>query len=296
MGAALGAKLHEAGNTVTLLDANASAVAAINENGLCIEEKDGTYRTVRVPSTTDPRTLPTPELLVVFVKCYHTEAAVKAVLPEIGPNTIVLSLQNGWGNAPRIAAIVGEEKVIVGVTYHSSTVKSIGHILHAGKGPTFIGEVGKPISYCIRTIADILNRADWPTTPSENVLDEIWKKLALNVVTLPTSAISGATAERLLETSEMRELMQGLLREMTLVANAEGISLDYEERWEAITGLLSRLAPGTRGSMLQDVQAKRKTEIDVINGAIVTAGRAVRIPTPYNQSMVALVKTLESTF
>ena len=89
--------------------------------------------------------------------------------------------------------------------------------------------------------------------------------------------------------------MRELLREVVAVADAQGIALDETERWEAITGLLKR-ATGAKASMLQDVERSRRTEIDVINGAIVAAGQRLGIPTPYNSTMVWLIKSLEETF
>ena len=296
MGSALGAMLYEAGNDVTLVDVAADAVEIINASGLTIQEKSGQRRTVKVPATIDPASVGVVDLAIVFVKCYHTESAVKSAAPLIEPETTVLSLQNGWGNAPRIAALVGEEKVIAGVTYHSATVLEPGVVLHAGKGPTFIGEVGKPVSERVRKIVAAFEAASVPTMAAETVLDEIWKKLALNVVTLPTSATIRVTAERLPETPEMQTLMKSLLAEVAAVAAAKGITLDFEERWEAITGLLGRLAPNTKGSMLQDVEKSRKTEIDVINGAVVAGGRETGVSTPANEAMVGLVKALEATF
>jgi 2-dehydropantoate 2-reductase len=127
-------------------------------------------------------------------------------------------------------------------------------------------------------------------------LKEIWSKLALNVATLPTSSAVRVTADHLLDTPEMQELMQALLREVVAVANAQKIPLQFEERWEAITGLLRKLAPNTKGSMLQDVEARRQTEIDVMCGAIVEAGTRLNIPTPYNRAMMGLIKALEATF
>lgn len=296
MGSALGALLFEAGNAVTLVDVAQKAVESINTDGLIVEEKDGTSRSVRVPATADPASVGPVELVIVFVKCYHTEVAVRGAAPLIRSDTVVLSLQNGWGNAPRIAGIVGPEKVVVGVTYHSATVRGPGRILHAGKGPTFLGEIGQPVSARVQRIAETFQAAGIPVTASDTVLDEIWKKLALNVATLPTSATIGVTADRLLDTPQMQGLMQALLKEVVSVANAQGISLDFTERWEAISGLLGRLAPGTKGSMLQDVENRRQTEIDVINGAILAAGEQTGVPTPYSRAMVALMKALERSF
>src|SRR5581483_4687033 len=154
----------------------------------------------------------------------------------------------------------------------------------------------QPVSGRVQNIAETFQAADIPALPSNTVLEEIWKKLALNAATLPTSATIGITADRLLDTPEMQGLMQALLKEVVAVANAQGISLDFTERWQAISGLLGRLAPGTKGSMLQDVENRRQTEIDVINGAIVAAGEQTGIPTPYSRAMVALVKALERSF
>jgi len=94
----------------------------------------------------------------------------------------------------------------------------------------------------------------------------------------------------------MKGLMQELLREVVAVATAQGIPLEFSERWEAIAGLLQKLAPNTKGSMLQDVEARRQTEIDVMCGAIIEGGTRLNIPTPYNRAMLGLIKGLEATF
>ncbi len=296
MGSAIGALLHEAGNTVTLIDVSRPALAAVASRGLIIQDKAGAQRTVRAQITDQPATIGVVDLLVVFVKCYHTAAAVKSALPIIGPSTTVLSLQNGWGNGPRIAELVGRERVVLGVCYHSATVLAPGHVLHAGQGKTFMGELDGADSPRLQSLVRTFNEAGIPVEPSGSVLKEIWSKLALNVATLPTSSTVRVTADRLLDAPEMRELMQDLLREVVAVAGAQSIPLDFDERWAAITGLLRKLAPGTKGSMYQDVENRRRTEIDVMCGAIVEAGARLKIPTPCNRAMIGLIKGLEATF
>jgi 2-dehydropantoate 2-reductase len=235
------------------------------------------------------------DLVLVFVKCYHTEAAVRSAAPLIGPETAVLSLQNGWGNAPRIAGIVGEERVLVGVTYHSATLLGPAHILHAGQGMTYVGELSGEMSDRLQRMAGALRQAGFEVTATGQVLKEIWSKLALNVCTLPTSALLRFYAGQLVDHEGTMQLMRVLLRETVAVANAQAIALDFEERWTAITSLLQR-SSGARASMLQDVENRRQTEIEVINGAIVSAGRQHGIPTPYNEAMLWLVRSLEETF
>jgi 2-dehydropantoate 2-reductase len=297
MGGAIGALLSQAKNSVTLLDVSKETVEAVNRHGLRIQNKAGDVTIHRVPAVNHASEITGEiDLIVVFVKCYHTAAAIESVRNLIGPTTTILSLQNGWGNGPRIAALVGAEKVVLGVCYHSATVLAPGHVLHAGQGKTFIGELDGTLSPRVRAIAQTFSEAGIPVEPSGQVLREIWAKLALNVATLPTSSTTRITADRLLDTDEMQALMRALLREVVTVAQSQGIGLEFDERWSVITGLLAKLSPGSKGSMLQDVEKGRATEIDVMCGAIIEAGKQHRVETPYNHAMYCLIRALETTF
>ncbi|HMN31317.1 MAG TPA: ketopantoate reductase C-terminal domain-containing protein, partial [Caldilineaceae bacterium] len=181
------------------------------------------------------------------------------------------------------------------VTYHSATVVGPGHVKQTGVGETFIGELKGGLSERQQRIVDTLNAAGLRTTASDNVLTTIWMKLALNCCSLPASALLRFYAHQMVEHEGTLNMMSSILKEVVTVANAQGIPLSYDERWEATTGLLRR-AVGGKASMLQDVENRRRTEIDVVNGAIVEAGQRLGIATPYNQSMVWLVKALEETF
>jgi len=296
MGSAFGGQLAKAGHAVTLIDVSREVVEAVNQRGLLIEDKAGERECIKLSASTNPAEVGLVDLVLVFVKCYHTSAAVSSVMPILGPDTVVISLQNGWGNGPKIAGIVGAERLVVGVSYHSATVRGPGHVLHAGKGMTFMGELDGRMTPRLMEISKTFCDAGIECTATPHVLQEIWSKLALNAATLPTQSIIRLTAERLLDTPAMQDLMRNLLKEVVAVAGAQSIQLDFDERWNAITGLLRKLAPNTKGSMLQDVENKRRTEIDVINGAIVEAGQRLGIPTPYNDAMVCLIKSMEASF
>ena len=295
MGGLFGGYLARAGNDVTLIDVSKAAIGAINDNKLCIEEKDGSQPAFAVRASDDPKSVGPVDLIVNFVKCYHTEAAIKSAAPMIGAETAVLSLQNGWGNAPRIASIVGEERVLVGLTYHSATLLAPGRVKHPGAGMTYIGELCGEPSRRLEKVADTFRGASFDVTVSDRILDEVWKKLALNACTLPTAALLRFFAHELAAFEPATFEMAAILREVVEVANAQGIALDYEERWNAIIGLLEK-AIGAKASMLQDVEAKRQTEIEVINGAIVEAGKRVGIATPHNQAMVWMVQAAEQHY
>jgi 2-dehydropantoate 2-reductase len=295
MGAVFGGRLAQAGNEVILVDVSPEAVDTINRQGLTVEDKTGAREVIRVRASTDPASTAGSELTLVFVKCYHTEAAIRNVASHLARGAMVLSLQNGWGNAPLIASLVGEERTMIGVSYHSATALEPGWVKHAGQGMTFIGELNGAMSDRLRRVAGTFKTAGLDVTPTQTVLKEIWAKLALNACALPTSALLRLYAGQLVENDSMLALMREILREVVSVVRAQGIEIDEEERWEAITGLLRRAA-NAKSSMLQDVEKQRRTEIDVINGAVVAAGRRFGLPTPYNQSMVWLVKSLEDTF
>jgi 2-dehydropantoate 2-reductase len=295
MGGIFGGYLARAGNDVTLVDVSKPAVDAINANGLSIEEKDGSAPVIHVAASSEPEDVGFVDLIINFVKCYHTEAAVRSAAPMIGEDTAVLSLQNGWGNAPRIAGIVGEDRVIVGLTYHGGTLLGPGRVKHPGTGMTYLGELSGRKSQRLGRVAEAFRGAGIETTESERILDEVWKKLALNCCTLPTAALLRFLSHELVAFEDAEAVMALLLREVVAVARAQGISLDYDERWRAITGLLEK-AVGGKASMLQDVEAERRTEIEVINGAISDAGRRLGVSTPANDMMVALVGALQAKY
>jgi len=295
MGSIFGAMLAEGGNQVTLIDVWREAVNAINANGLQVDDKDGKTRTIKLRAVTSPAEAGAQDLVVVFVKAFHTEDAVRSATPLLGASTNILSLQNGWGNAPKIAAIVGSDKVLMGVTYHSATVLGPGHVQHAGWGKTIIGELEASAGARLERVAQAFRAGGMEVETTPHIRKEIWSKLALNVCTLPTAALLRFYAGELVQHDGTLRMMENLLREVVEVANAQEIPLDYNERWSAITGLLER-AKGARGSMVQDVENRRRTEIDVINGAVVNAGERLGIPTPYNNTMVWMVKALEETF
>ena len=295
MGGIFGAYLSKAGQEVFLIDVSRPAIDAINDAGLSVEEKDGSTAIYRVPATDNPASVGPVDLIVNFVKSYHTEAAIRGAAPMIGADTVILSLQNGWGNATKIGAIAGMDRVLVGLTYHGGTLLGPGRVKHPGQGMTFLGELSGQRTARLDRVNAAIQSAGFETTVTARILDEVWKKLALNCCTLPTSGLLGFFADELVGYPTAKDSMAMILAEVVAVAQAKGIALDYDERWAAITGLLEK-AVGGKASMLQDVEARRQTEIEVINGAIVVAAREVGVPVPVNTLLVGLITALQSKY
>lgn len=292
MGSIFGAAFARGGDDVTLVDVAEPLVEKVNADGVTIVRGDE-RTTTRVPATSDPSSVGVADAVVFFVKCYHTASAAELARPLVGPETVVASLQNGWGNGDVLAAAFPPEQVVVGVTYNSGLVVEPGVVMHPADQPTFVGTFVDGDQSRAERLREALERAGLETTTVSPVRPEIWKKLILNTATLPTAALTGMNAGALAAHGGMRELVAETAREATRVAQALGYPIDPEERVEAILSLLERAGP-TKASMLQDFEAGRRTEIDVINGAVVKAADEQGIDVPINRAFVALVKGWES--
>ena len=295
MGGLYGARLFMSGYDVTLYDVNQTAVDAVRANGLLFTDKQANTHTLAVNVTAQVSELPPADVVIVFVKGMYTKAALEAVKPVIGPHTRVLTLQNGWGHSDVIRQVVAEEQMALGVTYASGVVVGTGHIKQVGGDDMFIGNFNRPNDQVINDLAAAFRTIGFNPVVSDNVIYEVWKKLALNVCTLPSTAIPRITADQVPTHEGLVELMQNILKEIVAVAAKNGISLDYDERINYILNLL-RNAKGGRSSMLQDFEAKRATEIDFINGAVVREGAKHSVPTPYNHAMQCLVRSIQEGY
>jgi 2-dehydropantoate 2-reductase len=295
MGGVFGARLFQGNCDVTLFDTNRVAVEKVQAQGLEFLDRDGSTHHLNIRATTDPAAVPAADVVIVFVKGMYTKVALESATPFMQPHTRVLSLQNGWGHADVIGSVVGLDRLASGVTYASGVVLGPGHVKQVGGLDLFLGNFARPNDAIVTELGEIFNRIGFNAVVSDNVVVDIWKKLSLNVCTLPTSAIPRLTADQVPTHEGLVALMQGILRETVAVAQANGIALDYQERIDYIVNLLKN-AKGGRSSMLQDVEARRITEIDFINGAIVKAGEKAGIPTPYNHAMVCLIRAIQDDY
>lgn len=292
MGCAIGAHLHDGGNEVGFVDASPDLIEVIRRDGVVVETPEKRYEW-RPEISADPSTLGTADLVIVMVKGTVTAPAIRAALPVIGPDTIVLSLQNGWGGGPTIAEHVEPSRVVIGVTYSSSTVVAPGHYRQTGRGATFIGPLLRDGSAEFAERAgQLLTAAGWETEVTTDVETQIWKKLILNAATLPTAALTLLNAGSLAGSITL-PVVNDVAREAVEVARAIGLDVELDERLASIESTLRKAGTG-EASMLQDVKARRRTEIATINGAVVQAGDRAGVPVPLNRALVALVQGLES--
>jgi 2-dehydropantoate 2-reductase len=292
MGSIFGAQFAESGVDTLLIDVSKPIVETFNSDGVLIRGKDGERR-ARVKATTDPAGEAPADVIIVFVKAWATDDAMKLAAPLIGEKTQFVSLQNGWGNGDQIARHVPAERVHLGVTYHSANVGEGGVINHTATGKSYIGPLQPASAPAAESIAQAFSEAGVETVAEADIAPRIWRKLMLNLAANPVAALTGLYSIELLRQPDVEKLMAGLAREAVEVANAEGQAFDADETIAYVQKSL-RSAGRSVASMRQDVNVGRRTEIDVITGAIVRAADKHGIDVPLNRALLALVRGYEA--
>ncbi|MGA3116576.1 MAG: ketopantoate reductase family protein [Syntrophobacteraceae bacterium] len=295
LGSLIGARLSKTRASISLFSTNREHMEAIGRGGLDIEELDGTVRNYPLTTFFEADKLPrNPDLVLVLVKTYATQTALSLVHGVCSASTVFLTLQNGIGNWERIAEITGKEAVLAGSTAQGSTLLGPGLIRHGGNGPTYIGEPEGPASERVRRLVELFREAELVAEPSDEVARLIWEKLVVNV---GINAITGLTGIRngfIAEMSEATDLCRSAVEEAITVARSKGFPFGVEMVQRVIA--VAKATGRNRSSMGQDVDKKKKTEIDAINGAVVRFGKEAGIPTPVNETLTSLMKVLEAQY
>jgi 2-dehydropantoate 2-reductase len=249
----------------------------------------------RVNATTDASELPPCDFGIVATKSMHTGAALAAAAHALAGGA-VCSVQNGLGNEEAIAEHV--PRVIRGTTFPAGRIVEPGHVHWDVKGETTIGpfEPSPASADEIERLADACTRAGMPTAAVADARGPQWRKVIFNAATNPIGALTGLTHGRVCEDEALRRLVSGLVDEGKAVAGAQAIALDADPEELIDYAARPEVAYDHKASMLQDVEARRETEIDYLNGGIVRFGREHGVATPLNAAVTALIKGLEASW
>jgi len=278
---------------VWAFDLDREHVAAINEHGLRLSGAGEVVGKVR--ATTDAAELPSSDFGIVATKCMHTAVAIEATAPAFS-NGAVCSVQNGVGNEEVLAQHV--ERVIRGTTFPAGRIVGPGHVQWDVKGDTTIGpfEPSPAPMTDVERLAEACSRAGMPTQAVADARGPQWRKLIFNAATNPIGALTGLTHGRVVEDAGLRRLVSQLVDEGKAVAAVQGIELDADPEELIDHAARPDVAYDHKASMLQDVEARRPTEIDYLNGGVARFGREQGIPTPLNDAVTALIKGLEASW
>lgn len=293
MGSLFGGLLAESGADVWLLDIWAEHVKAVNENGLNIE-REGKFRSVSVKATTDPNRIGISDIVIIFVKSTNTRQAAKTAKFLMDDSSLILTLQNGMGNADTIAEVIEPTRIIAGTTSHGGTMLGPGSIRHAGIGPTTIGMWADGGKDKALYIAKFLTEAGIKTEAVDDIQSVIWNKLLVNVGINAITALTGIKNGQLLDLSATQDISRAAVEEAMELARAQGVMI-REDAVEHVFEIAKATSPN-RSSMGQDVDNKRLTEIEAINGFVVREAFKIGLNVPINKTLTALIETLQAHY
>ncbi|RKF23162.1 2-dehydropantoate 2-reductase [Altericroceibacterium spongiae] len=292
MGCLYGAALHRAGWNVLLVDVNKEHIDAINANGLEVDTRSGIEMLpLRAVQPTDVDGI--ADLVVIFTKTFQTDAALKGIAHHIGPETFILSLQNGLGNDETIARYILQDKVLVGVSMLPSDMLGPGRIRSHGEGRSKFYPAFSTDTTFAGKVAEALTKGGLPAELDTDIAAAIWSKAIFNAAMNPLCTLTRRTPGFLGEHEESRAIIRDVVLEGVATANANGVLIEPEPILE-LTELSARDHADHEPSMLQDIKAGRRTEVDAIDGAIVRAARKTGLTAPATEFLWRMVKLEEA--
>ena len=294
MGSLFGGRLALLGHEVTMVDVVPAVIEAINTHGLIMEDESGrqaiALKAGRAEDFNEPR-----ELVILFTKTMYSRAALESGRGLIGPETYVLSLQNGLGNMELISEFVPVDRILVGVTNMASDLIGPGHISSHGGGYTKIMSADGQMNPMVETLGRELVKAGVGGVIVPEIFVAIWEKVAFNAAINSTTAVCRTACGAIGLTEEGRALAFNIAREAARVANAHGVKASAE----AVIASLENTFVAHSGhltSMAQDIMHGRRTEVDFINGQICLKAREVGLTAPCTETLYALIKTIEAAY
>jgi 2-dehydropantoate 2-reductase len=288
VGGFFGAQLAKANLPVSFL-LRPKTLAAVTQNGLTIRSAQGSF-TVHPPAASDPRELPKPDLIILSVKAYDLDEVLIQLEPVMTDRTVILTLQNGVDTEDRIVARFHRDCVVGGIAYIYSKIAEPGVIDHYKRGTVAIGELMGYQSARLLAIADLFKQAGIPCQLTDDVRRSKWEKMCWNCVFNPLTVLIDDKVAQALDHPEMLRVIHQIVGEVVAVAATVKVPLaedmaDKVVRW-------TQEIRDIHTSMYDDWKAGRPTEIDYLNGYVAKIGREFGIPTPLNDMLTAVIKTV----
>jgi 2-dehydropantoate 2-reductase len=293
MGSVYGALLADAGNDVWLFDKWQDHVAAMRARGLRCEGASGD-RTVRVNATTRAAEAGPCALAIVATKVMDIEDALADARAMIGPDTLVLAIQNGLGNVERVRRVLSAENLLFGIAGgFGAELKGPGHVHHNGMEAINLAELAGGITARLEQIAGVWRAAGFTVNVHADLWPVVWSKLVANVAFSAICTITGMRVGQVRANEWAWGVARACVEEAVAVAAAKGIELAYDDPVRWVSDFAGKI-PDARPSMYQDLLAGQRSEIDAIHGGVVAEGAKLSVPTPTCALMVQLVRALEA--
>jgi len=296
MGSVYAALLADAGHEVWAVDTWAEHVNAINAQGLRLEGASGDRVVKSIRATSDVTVVGPCDLCLIATKASGVGPAARAAAPVIGPDALVLTIQNGLGSGDRIRQHIAADNVLLGVADgFGASMKGPGHAHHNAMKLIRIGELGGGITPRLVEVEKVWQDAGFDARAFENITQLIWEKFLCNVTFSAPCTVFNETVGELMTNPEHWVIALGAMNEAFVISRAKGIPLGFDDPVAYVTAFGIGM-PKARPSMLLDHMAGRASELDAINGIVPFLGREVGVPTPYNDTLTAILRQRESQF
>ncbi|MBV9558423.1 MAG: 2-dehydropantoate 2-reductase [Pseudolabrys sp.] len=290
VGGYFGARLAADGHDVFFI-ARGTHLAALRKDGIKIESVNGDLHLPKINATDKPAEVGPVDIVLFAVKLWSTEEAAEATKPLIGPNTRVITLQNGVDSYERIAPILGKAHAIAGVTYVFTTIAAPGVIKQSSKVQSIICGTadGKPDTQ-LQAFADAANKIGIAVTISPTIEIDRWQKFIFLAANSGATALTRCTTGEVLTDPDRRQLFERIMRETLAVGRAKGVKLDPAYVDERLAYADKNLVSNMRASMANDLNNGNRLELDWLAGTISRMGKELNVPTPVNDTIYAALK------
>lgn len=296
MGSIYAALFADAGHEVWAVDLWQEHIDTINRDGLRVEGASGDRIVKTIHATTDAADAGICELYIIATKASAVGAAARTIAPLAGPDSLVITIQNGLGAGERIAEHMPVDNVILGVAQgFGAAMKGPGHARHEAMNLIRLGELQGGITPRLEAMAQLWQQAGFQAQVFADIHQLVWDKYICNVTFSAPCTVFECTAGELMADPARWAIALGCAREVYTLGQAMSINFSFDDPVAYVTAFGARM-PNARPSMLLDHQARRHSEIDAINGMAVTLGQRLGIPTPYNEVVSAVVHHREAEF
>lgn len=298
VGGYFGAKLARSGQDVTFI-ARGAHLEAIRERGLAVQSSKLGDFTVKAAAESDTSRVGPVDVVIVSVKAYDNATALPMLKPMIGPDTVVLTLQNGVDSTDDVAAVVGRQHVLGGTTYVATALEGPGLIVQTGIHRSIIfGEVfgvddSSRVSPRVQAIADIFAAADILVTPVADARVPIWDKFVYLAAFSGFTGASRLAIGHIWKFPHVQEMFYAASREIAAIAKAEGVTISAN-RFDTLREYMQNLPATTRSSLLIDLEQGKRIEVEALQGAAVRRAAKHGIPVPIMSTLYALLKPMEN--
>ena len=287
-GGYFGGLLAQAGHEVTFI-ARGAHLEAIRNRGLAVESSQSGSFVASGQAVDDASDLGEQELVLFTVKMYQNGPAIEAIRPIVGPNTVVLTLQNGIDNWQQLADAFGEQRVMIGSVYLEGRVVEPGLVSQGGPGTCDFGEVRPGITQRGRDLCQVFADAGWRVELHENMMGMLWKKFSYIAGAAAVCTATGSVYGEMRTIPETRALISGVVQEALDVGRARGDPImDDSQEWAMES--LDRFPEQGRASLAKDFMEGRPAELEGLTGVIIRMGRETGVPTPLNDALYGILK------